>query len=115
MKVRMTEREGPIPSGTDVAKTQHIKLQTLPRPLLPYLHPTDSHSFDMFLSTLFLLGGSALVAAVPYAANQTRESCNYLARFYPDAVFFPGSTRYTFEDTCKSYSTPRFQPLLTVS
>lgn len=54
----------------------------------------------MFLSTLFLLGGSALVSAVPYAANQTHESCNVLARFYPDSVFFPGSSRYTFEDTC---------------
>ncbi|KAK2624866.1 hypothetical protein QTJ16_006059 [Diplocarpon rosae] len=53
----------------------------------------------MLCSALILLCASALVAAVPYAANQTQESCNFLFRHYPESVHFPGSTIYEREKT----------------
>ncbi|CAL3971088.1 hypothetical protein PZA11_007442 [Diplocarpon coronariae] len=53
----------------------------------------------MLGTTLVLLASSALVAAAPYATNQTRESCNFLFRHYPESVHFPGSLRYAREDT----------------
>jgi hypothetical protein len=49
----------------------------------------------------FLILSTAVVAA-SYISNPTQESCNSLYRSYPNSTFFPGSARYTYENTCKA-------------
>lgn len=60
----------------------------------------------MFSSTTLTLAFAALAASAPsqIVLDETTESCKYLYKNYPNATIFPGSERYTYEDTGKPFS-----------
>ncbi|CZR70125.1 uncharacterized protein PAC_20026 [Phialocephala subalpina] len=55
------------------------------------------HFCQMLFAGLIL--SAAFVSASPSYINATQEACHLLSKIYPDSTFFPGTTRYEYENT----------------
>jgi hypothetical protein len=62
-----------------------------------------------------LILSAAFMSASPSHINATQEACHLLSKIYPDSTFFPGTTRYEYENTGKLVSHARTHYLRNIS